>query len=187
MKYEGAMYRPPSEANSYILQATIGCSWNHCTYCQMYRQKKFRLRDLDETIDDIRQASAAIRGRRATEADSKHRFPELESRPTEPGGPGVDRVIGANLSKVFVADGDSLALPMDHWLPILAEINRNFPDLRQISCYATAMNILQKSKEELKALRQAGLSLLYLGPESGDDVTLKRIAKGGTFDDHVVA
>ena len=154
MRYEGAMYRPPSEANSYILQATIGCSWNHCTYCQMYRQKKFRLRDLSETIDDIRQAATAI---------------------------------GPTLDKVFVADGDSLVLPMDIWLPILAELNSNFPNLRQISCYATAMNILDKTDVELRQLRQAGLSLLYLGPESGDNVTLKRIAKGGTFDDHVAA
>ena len=56
MRYEGAIFRPPSEASSYILQATIGCSWNACTYCDMYRAKSFRVRDLTETLEDLRLA-----------------------------------------------------------------------------------------------------------------------------------
>jgi len=57
VRYEGSIYRPPSEANSFILQATIGCSWNHCTYCDMYRAKQYRVRALDETLEDIAEAS----------------------------------------------------------------------------------------------------------------------------------
>jgi len=60
MRYEGKIYRPPSEADAYILQATIGCSWNHCTYCDMYREKSFRVRDLDQTLADVRAAGAAL-------------------------------------------------------------------------------------------------------------------------------
>ena len=60
MRYEGSIYRPPSEANSYILQATVGCSWNHCTYCDMYRDKAFRVRDLDATLADVRAAGRAL-------------------------------------------------------------------------------------------------------------------------------
>jgi len=153
MRYEGKLYRPPSEAQSYIVQATIGCSHNLCTYCDMYRDKRFRVRDLDEVLEDIDAAGRAYAG-----AD-----------------------------KVFVADGDALIMDLDRWLTILAACRDSFPQFRRASCYATAENVLEKSAEDLRALRDAGLEMLYIGPESGDDVTLKRIVKGGTFAEHVEA
>lgn len=154
MRYEGSIFRPPSEADSYILQATIGCSWNACTYCAMYREKTFRVRDLRETLEDIETAS---------------------------------RVLGASVRKVFVADGDALVMDPPTWLNLLGALARAFPRLRRVSAYATAMNLLEKTPAELARLREAGLSLLYIGPESGDDPTLKRIAKGAGFDAHVAA
>src|SRR5688572_3792531 len=60
MRYEGKLYRPPSEAHSYIVQATIGCSWNRCTYCDMYRDKTFRVRALEETLADIEEAGRLL-------------------------------------------------------------------------------------------------------------------------------
>ena len=154
MRYEGKIYRPPSEADSYILQATIGCSWNHCTYCDMYRDKTFRVRDLDETLADIRTAADGF---------------------------------GENVTKVFVADGDALVLDLSHWEAILPACRDAFPRLKRVSAYATAMNINEKSDDELRQLREIGLSLLYMGPETGDNATFKRIAKGSNFDDHVEA
>ncbi|MCP4444365.1 MAG: radical SAM protein [Myxococcales bacterium] len=153
MRYDGKLYRPPSEARSFILQATIGCSHNLCTYCDMYRDKKFRIRSIEESLEDIEEAS--------------EQFPRTE--------------------KVFVADGDALAMPTKHWLPLLEAMQSSFPKLRQVSCYATAENVLRKPPEELALLREHGLSLLYLGPESGDNTTLKRIVKGGTFEEHELA
>jgi radical SAM superfamily enzyme YgiQ (UPF0313 family) len=154
MRYEGKLYRPPSEGDSYILQATIGCSWNACTYCDMYRGKTYRVRDAAQTLADIALAR---------------------------------RAHGPHVRKVFVADGDALGMSVEEWTPILTQLGAAFPSLKRVSCYATARNVLAKSVEELTALRLGGLSRLYIGPESGDDVTLKRIAKGGTFDDHVQA
>ncbi len=154
MRYEGQIYRPPSEAHSLIVQATIGCSWNHCTYCDMYRDKTFRVRELDEVLEDIDTARQQL---------------------------------GSEVDKVFIADGDGLIMDLDHWEPILAACHAAFPRLRRVSAYATAMNLLAKTPEELQRLRELGLALLYIGPESGDDVTLKRIAKGASFDDHVRA
>jgi len=154
VRYEGSIYRPPSEADSYILQATVGCSWNACTYCDMYRDKDFRVRDLQETLEDIGEAKVAL---------------------------------GNRVEKVFVADGDALVMDLDHWGPILDACREAFPRLRRVSAYATAVNLLAKSSAELERLRELGLALLYIGPESGDDRTMKRIAKGATFADHVEA
>jgi radical SAM superfamily enzyme YgiQ (UPF0313 family) len=154
MRYEGKIYRPPSEADAYILQATVGCSWNHCTYCDMYRAKAFRVRALDETLTDVRAAA---------------------------------REFGPTVEKVFVADGDALVMDLDHWDAVLGACREAFPNLRRVSAYATAMNLVRKSVEELTRLREAGLSQLYIGPETGDDVTFKRIAKGADFEQHVEA
>lgn len=167
MRYEGSIYRPPSEAHSLLIQATIGCSWNQCVYCAMYRDKQFRVRDLAAVLEDIDRAAAQS-------------------------GPAV--------TKVFLCDGDALVMPMEHWGPILERLRERFGQLERISCYAMASNVLGKSDEELARLREGGLSLLYLGPESGDEPTLRRIAKApltglagdgrhGTpiFDAHVAA
>lgn len=154
MRYEGKVYRPPSESDAYILQATLGCSWNRCTYCDMYRDKVYRERELPAVLEDLRTAVA---------------------------------IASARIDKLFVADGDALGMATDSWLAILDAARAGFPKLRRVSCYATAGNILKKSPEELRALRERGLTRLYIGPESGDDATLKRIAKGATHAEHVAA
>lgn len=94
---------------------------------------------------------------------------------------------GPDVEKVFVADGDALVMPMQTWVPLLEQLSKTFPRLRRVSCYATAGNVLEKTPEELRRLSELGLSLLYIGPESGDPLTLKRIVKGASFEDHVEA
>jgi radical SAM superfamily enzyme YgiQ (UPF0313 family) len=94
---------------------------------------------------------------------------------------------GDHVEKVFVADGDALVLPMDHWVPILEKCRALFPRLRRVSCYAMARNVNAKSDDELATLAKGGLTTLYIGPESGDDPTLKRVAKGDDAEAHVAA
>jgi radical SAM superfamily enzyme YgiQ (UPF0313 family) len=153
VRYVEPLFRPPSEADSFILQATLGCSWNACTYCAMYRSKRYRVRPLEEVLADIQAAA---------------RFAE-------------------EVRHVFVADGDPLAMDLAHWESILRALAASFPRLRRVSTYATARNLLEKTPDELKRLRDLGLSLLYIGPESGDDATLHRLAKGARAADHVEA
>ena len=154
VRYDEPLFRPPSEADSFLLQATLGCSWNACTYCAMYRGKGFWVRPIDDVLADITEASA--------------RFAE-------------------DVRHVFVADGDPLGMSLEQWEPILRALASSFPRLRRVSTYATARNLLEKAPEELRRLRDLGLSLLYLGPESGDDLTLRRLAKGASVTEHIEA
>lgn len=154
MRYDEPLFRPPSEAESFILQATLGCSWNACTYCAMYRGKTYRVRPLEEVLADIAETAARFAG------EVRH---------------------------VFVADGDPLAMDLDQWEPILLALSAAFPRLRRVSTYATAINLLAKEPAQLTRLRELGLSLLYIGPESGDDPTLRRIAKGADAGAHAEA
>ena len=147
MQYEGTLYRPPSEAYSLIIQVTIGCAHNQCTFCNMYREKKFRIRTKEEIFADLQEAYECY-------------------------GPIVRRV--------FFADGDALVVPTDMLLELLAFVHDKFPRVERISSYGTAKDVLRKSEEELKALAEAGLELIYIGAESGDDNVLRHIHKDVT-------
>ena len=150
IRYVDPVFRPPSEADSLILPVTDGCSWNHCSFCEMYTapQKKFRARDEGETLDAIRRCG--------------ERF-----------GEGVRRV--------FLADGDALVLPTRRLLAVLEAIRRELPAVHRVSSYCMPRNLRRKSVAELGELAAAGLSMAYVGAESGDDEVLSRVRKGETF------
>lgn len=147
MEYEGIVYRPPSEAQSLIIQATIGCAHNTCLFCAMYRGKQFRVRAMEEIKADIAEGA---------------------------------RLYGRYVERVFLADGDALAMTTDQMIEILSFIRQRLPHAKLISSYATAQDLLAKSPQELEAIREAGLDLLYIGAESGDDQVLHSMAKGVT-------
>lgn len=151
LRYVEPVFRPPSEAESLILPVTDGCSWNQCTYCEMYTapQKRFRARDEDEVIDGIRR---------------------------------LGELYGDRLRRVFLADGDALVLPTRRLLAYLEAIRAHLPGVRRVSSYCLPRNLRKKSVDELRALREAGLTLAYVGAESGDDTVLARVNKGETFD-----
>ena len=151
IRYVEPVFRPPSEAESLILPVTDGCSWNECTFCEMYTapQKKFRARDEAEVLESIR-----LTGER----------------------------YGNQVRRVFLADGDATVLPTRRLLNILAAIRAHLPAVRRISSYCLPRNLRKKSQAEVDELAAAGLAMVYVGAESGDDQVLAAVHKGETFE-----
>lgn len=151
IRYVEPVYRPPSEAQSLILPVTDGCSWNQCTFCEMYQapQKAFRARSEDEVLDSLRRTGERY---------------------------------GSQIRRVFLADGDALVLPTRRLLSILEAIRIHMPAVRRISSYCLPRNLRKKSQADIDELAAAGLTMAYVGAESGDDAVLAAVSKGETFD-----
>jgi len=145
MHYDGNIIRPPSEANSILLQATVGCSHNKCTFCGAYKGVRFKIKSDDIIFQDIEYASKHFK----------------------------------NYRRLFLCDGDALIIPQKRLLKILAEIKKKLPWINRIGVYANSKSIKMKNIEELKQLKEAGIGIAYMGLESGDDETLKKINKFG--------
>ena len=154
LEYDMPLYRPPVEAWSLILQPTIGCPHNKCTFCFAYKTKRFRIKTMEEIKADIAEAL---------------------------------RYYGPEVSHIFLADGNTIAMRTAHQLEMLAQIKKAFPHVMQIASYAGAKFVLLKTPEELGSIRRAGLTKLYMGVESGDPVILERICKGIAAQDTLAA
>ena len=89
--------------------------------------------------------------------------------------------------RVFLLDGDALTLSAKKLIPILEALRENFPHLQRVGSYANAISINNKSDEDLQRLRALGLTIGYLGLESGDEIVNDRIVKGATIDEQVQA
>ncbi len=143
MEYEGKIYRPWMEAESFLIQVTLGCSHNTCTFCTMFSDKKFAIRSEKAIFADIKRASQQYYGIRS----------------------------------VFLIDGNVLVVKTDMLLRIIAKIRELIPSCERVAMYAAFNDLRRKSVEELRALREAGLDIVYAGLESGDPEILKRVKK----------
>jgi radical SAM superfamily enzyme YgiQ (UPF0313 family) len=146
MHYEGNIIRPPSEANSILLQVTVGCSRNKCTFCGTYKGERFRIKPDSVIMEDIAFAARHCRRQR----------------------------------RVFLCDGDALIIPQKRLLKILKEIEKQLPWVTRVGLYANAKALSMKTADELRDLNAHGAGIIYMGLETGDDVTLKKINKGAT-------
>ena len=154
MQYEGTVYRPPSEARSLIVQVTVGCAHNTCTFCTMYKDKKFKIRPLADILADFDEAAM---------------------------------LYGGHIRRIFLADGDALIVKTEMLIQILTYIWEKFPNLERVTASGTTQDILQKSEEELRQLKAAGLDMVYMGIESGDPQVLKDVKKGVTREEMIEA
>ncbi len=151
VRYVPPVYRPPSEAQSLILPVTDGCSWNRCTFCEMYTDphKRFRPRGESEILETLRRCGEEY---------------------------------GDAIKRIFLADGDAMTLSTRRLATVLEAIRRELPSVRRVSSYCLPRNLRNKSAADLKDLADLGLSLVYVGAESGDDEVLARVKKGETYD-----
>ncbi len=148
--YIEPVFRPPSEARSLILQVSNGCSYNRCTFCEMYvsPQKKFKPKAIAEIEKEVKAVAAQI----------------------------------PDMTRFFLADGDAMTLSFRRLKEILECINKHFPNRERVTAYCLPRNIKKKTVEELAELKELGLTMVYVGCESGDDKVLECVQKGETFE-----
>ena len=147
MRYEGTVYRPPSEANSLLIQATIGCPHNKCSFCSMYKGTTFKVRPVKDIKEDL-----------------------LAAR----------KYYGEYVESLFFPDGNTIIMKTAQLVEIFSYARELFPHLQRITVYGSARFVNKKSQGDLQQLKNAGLTRIHTGMESGDDVTLQRICKGTT-------
>ncbi len=147
MPEDTVVIRPPSEANSFLLPVTVGCSHNACTFCGTFYPFKFKVRELEDIRRDI----------------------DI-----------VARHYGRSVRRVFLENGDALICPQETLVDTLQHLKDTFPYLDRVGTYATPKAALLKSPEELRRLHELGLTIAYLGVETGDEELLVKVNKGAT-------
>ena len=179
--------RPPSEARSLLIRVTRNCPWNRCAFCHTYQGERFSLRSVAEVKEEIRRIGRAVVRIRELSGESGGggniggeiipRFFDL--------GQGYDdhlRSIAAWLlsggESVFLQDANSLIVKTDDLAEVIAFIRRTLPSVSRITTYARAKTAAKKTVEELRRLREAGLSRIHIGMETGFDPLLTFIRKG---------
>jgi len=193
--FEQGPIRPPSEARSLLIRLTRGCPWNKCAFCHTYRGTKFSIRSVEEIKNDIRMAAEAAQKIRA-----------LSWRCGE-GGQVTDRLVDALYGQrmeggvipsvaawmyfggesIFLQDADSLVMKTDDLTDILSFLRESFPSVSRVTTYCRSRTAAHKPPEDFHRLREAGLTRIHIGMESGCDSLLGFIRKGVTAQQHVEA
>ncbi len=192
--FEQGPIRPPSEAHSLLIRVTCNCPWNRCAFCHTYRGTKFAIRSVEEVRNDIQ-----------TMRDMADEVKEISWKLGEGGrvGPAtVDRIFGNGSDygdcfrsvaawlyyggeSVFLQDANSIVLKTADLVEILNFIREKFPGITRITSYCRSKTAAKKSEEEFRRLREAGLTRIHVGMETGYDPLLRFIEKGVTAEEQV--
>ena len=194
-RFETGMYRPPSEGGSYslLVRFTRNCPWNRCTFCGMYKHDRFEVRSVDEIKQDIDAIARLCRdfeqiaGGKGTvghgaAAALLRKHPELEAHP---GFVMVYNWFVSGARTAFLQDANSLIMKTPDLVEALRYLRETFPSIERVTSYVRSKTLSQKKREELQAIRAAGLDRVHVGLESGDDELLKKIKKGVTAKGHI--
>lgn len=149
MHYSEPVFRPPGEANSILLEVTVGCTHNKCEFCYVYKDISFRVAPMEQIEEDLKEASL--------------RFPENK--------------------RIYLVGGNPFVLPFEKLKDIVVMINKYLPNCDVITTFARVSDIKNKTMEQLKELKNLGMSFIYVGTESGNDEALRFMKKGITAAD----
>ena len=189
--FELGPIRPPSEAYSLLIRATRNCPWNRCKFCPTYKGEKFQLRPVEEIKQDIRTAKIIKDKIKELSWKSGYggRVKEIASTvvnsPPNEASRNVALWLYANGESVFLQDANSLIMRTNELAEVIRFLKETFPDIKRITSYARSKTAAKKKPDELTELRQAGLSRLHIGLESGYDPLLQYMDKGGTAAEHI--
>lgn len=186
--------RPPSEAESLLLQVTNGCTWNKCKFCQLYRGTKFKAYSADSIREDIdNMVIIADRVRKFQAPDGSWDIAGLNRQLQVYDGEELqcfymiaNWLVGGG-ENVFLQDGNTTALSSGRLTDVLIYLKQAFPSIKRITSYGRAENLAKVSPEEFAELKAAGLDRIHSGFETGSDAVLNKINKGVTAQQEIIA
>lgn len=190
--FELGPIRPPSEASSLLVRVTRNCPWNRCKFCSIYKGEKFQLRSVAEIKQDIRTAKViqdkikelswkyGYGGRlKETAATVLNNSPNDAYR-------NVALWLYAGCNSAFLQDANTLIMRTAELTEVIRFLKETLPSINRITSYSRSKTAAKKKLEELIELREAGLSRLHIGMESGYDPLLQYMDKGVTAAEHII-
>lgn len=190
--YEQGPIRPPSEAGSLLVRLTRNCPWNRCLFCPVYKGEMFSRRSLEEISEDIKNIAYAAGQIKAISISSGYGG-EINRQTlalVQSDHPELFQLafwLYRGGENVFLQDGDSLLLPVSQLEKILNLLKREFPSIKRVTSYARSRTLTRRSLEDLVILKNAGLTRIHVGMESGNDQVLAYMKKGATSAQHIEA
>lgn len=192
--FEQGPIRPPSEVRSLLVRVTRNCPWNRCTFCPVYKGKRFSVRPLEHVLRDLDSITSHIDKLEELsagpglllEGDVRHYFASLPSGETAAFRAALSWFV-SGMESVFLQDADSLVLKPDRLAIILNNLKKRFPTIKRITSYSRSSTIDRISEDNLIMLRNAGLNQIHIGMESGSDAVLAMVCKGADKETHIRA
>ncbi len=192
--FELGPIRPPSEAESLLIRVTRNCPWNHCTFCGIYRDKKFSLRSVEHVIRDIDlirryvdEIHDAVAKAQKSGLKTANPFPRSLDDNEQMAFYAAFNWVRNGMKSIFLQDSNSLIIKPDHLLEILTHIKKCFPRVERITSYARSHTIARIRDENLELMARAGLNRIHIGMESGSNKVLEQVKKGVDKATHIRA
>lgn len=191
--FEIGPIRPPSEAYSLLIRATRNCPWNRCEFCPVYKGQKFEYRSVAEIKQDI-ETARVIQDKikeiswKSGYGDSrvKEAAAAVLNDPPNEAYRNVALWLYAGGENCFLQDSNTLIMRTKELVEVIRFLKEMLPSIKRITSYGRSDTAARKTLAELTELREAGLSRLHIGLESGCDPVLDVIDKGVTAAKQVV-